>query len=146
MNELQNKYGINAYLPKNDLEQFIHPDDIAAMQNHWNNLYLWVVLSTEGEYLLLYNGDVSIRVKPKLFQVFNPQPKFNFGDTVIEKSSPDRKGIIGHVCLHYEKKLPYYLLKIGDKKSSKWNFDEDLELLEKNLIIQSANPDNHFEL
>jgi len=131
------KYGILTYIPKNDLEQYVHKDDVEKLQTKWDNIKLCRAVDFENTFLILYNGDDYFRVTPILFNVKDPQPAFNFGDIVKEKTDLKRQGVIYHVCWHHEKKKVYYLLNINDKKSTKWNFDEDLELIKKNELYRA---------
>lgn len=89
-------------------------------------------IAANNETITLKYGNATFEAKPAYFKKVEA-PRFNMGDAVSETSGQKRQGIITQIIWHDKKQASYYIISINGKESSKWNFDEDLELLEMGL-------------
>ena len=130
-NNYTDKWGLYPWWPDTSDHSLIHPEDLAGMMTFYSQGKVLHCIGTEGEFLLLQYMDHLFRAKPGKLFVEVQAPQFNYGDIVSEKVSPVKTGIVDDIFWHFKRKCPYFLLVREGKKSSKWYFAEDLELVEK---------------
>jgi hypothetical protein len=107
---------------------FIHPEDwikYKPLQVHGWGLF-HCSGETEDGYLILNRGDQSWRIQPDHYYVIPVVPALNYEDWVRDKEL-NRVGQIVSIEWHNKYRREYYILKVGRRISSKWNWPENLE-------------------
>lgn len=92
----------------------------------WWHTYLWCANeASETVVLKSPDGGATMEVAKK---DYNPLgwPVRHVGDPIIVKNS-GKGAVVDAVCWHTKRQRFYYLLDYGERKSSNWFFDEDLE-------------------
>ncbi len=106
----------------------IHPED----GDRWAQLVpygkLFRVSGSEGEgFVKLAYSHQTFRVKRELIQKI-PPPRYGFGEGVrVLKTG--RVGEVEHIVWHFQKKEPYYHLKVNERLCRTRYFGEELESL-----------------
>ncbi len=106
----------------------IHPEDkeqFSQLSQRGDKVYYCSAVTLEG-YLVLESGITHIRVKPSGYHTI-PSPPYKLGEVVIIKERPNEKAQIRDIKWHWEHNKEIYLLRIGERKSSRWYWREDIE-------------------
>jgi hypothetical protein len=113
----------------NNLE-FVHPDERDFVKNNSTNTFYYCI-GNEGDYLKVRSKKYCLRVKPNVIKGYLPNPKFKWGDKVIQVSKPEIEAIIDDFFWHHkDEKYCYYISVNGKRKSNRY-YDNDLRLITK---------------
>ncbi len=126
MLEFVDKWILYPYLKNNDLDYLIHKDDLTKV----NSLGLVKCIGIEGDYLIVQDKNGIYRVKEEGVKRSFPNPKFIWGDKVIDIRKPDLILEIDDFFWHHKRNEFIYTLKSNGKKSSKRFSEDDLLLIE----------------
>lgn len=132
MSELINTWG-QVMLYAGDFH-LIHPTEYESrtedeLDKLFDNRIFYCSENIDG-YLVLKDLTGSYRVKPDKY-VVRSRPTYFYGDFVEDMQNPQRKGIIRFIGWHYKREKLYYHLYIGERKSTKRYFADDLRLIKK---------------
>jgi hypothetical protein len=127
------KYGYFPWWPE-DGDQWIHPDDVAAARGMIPSRRVFRRDGTEGEYLLMHYGDVTLRVRRTLWQEIEPDV-YHIGDWVEVLSrgmlNEPRTGVIREMLWDDRENAIRYQILENDKPLAQWYASEDLKRVER---------------
>jgi hypothetical protein len=82
----------------------------------------------DGAFAVVEYGDDRFRMRrDKLVDIPASRIKFVIGDAA---STGERVGTVFDVAWHYKRDEPYYLLRFGGRRSSRWHFNDELQDVE----------------
>ena len=116
------KWGVYPWCPEHGSE-YIHVEDLDAFKEEAHNCKVFACIG-EGEYMTLIYNNRRYRVRAQLFKQV-PAPKYNFGQKLrIRKNS---EGVtVTDIMWHYNEQKHYYLVAAGNRKKSKWYFEDEV--------------------
>lgn len=110
-------------------KSYIEDSPVAAAEvNGYPWWYGYVVCIKEDDDSLVVAHDKklwSMRIKKEGFEVLG-KPEHHIGDHVTVKKSGKLAKVV-NVTWHFKSKRFFYTLDYGDRQSSNWFFDEDVE-------------------
>lgn len=98
--------------------RLVHPEDLERLKILWPYCKVLERLGEAAErgFILLRYAESTFRVRPDLFQPV-PPPAFDFGGEVRLRKDPERTGVIDAIYWHYQQAQPFFLLRLGKKRS-----------------------------
>lgn len=105
----------------------VHPEDFERLKLLWPYCKVLERLGEAAEpgFIVLRHGESTFRVRPDLFQPVAP-PAFDFGEPVCLRKDSERTGVIVAIYWHYKQARPFFLIRLGTKRSLKRYFAEEL--------------------
>ena len=118
--------------------QLVHPQDLERLKALWPYCKVLERLgeATERGFILLRYAESVFRVRPELFQPVST-PAFDFGGEVRLRKDAERTGVIVAIYWHYKQARPFFLLRLGMKRSLKRYFAEELLPLSAPLSLHA---------
>lgn len=102
----------------------VFPDDVPLVKS-LIGIGMAKCTGMQGEYLVLDNTEVTVRVKAGAITQVLPDPTFDLNETVREVARPEVKGTIGKLLWHDKLGDFMYHLQIGKSlKSRRYRADE----------------------
>lgn len=111
-------------------EYMIHPDDLDSYIRFISKGYIiFEYINKSDDYLILKYNENLFRVNENLFRELpNFIAKFEIGEVVLVNTKKGEiKGIVVDRMWHYDKKEPFYFIKVENKIKSKRYFNRDLK-------------------
>mgnify|MGYP003596883821 CR=1 FL=1 len=135
MNEFLNKWFLlDLLFYKDEFQEInkldlVHPLDTEVFKsNPMNKLY--ECIGIEGDFLVIKHKANSFRIKKEAIKQLMPNPKFKWGEKVIQISKPEIESHIDDFFWHYKNgEYLYNLIVNGKRKSNRYN-ESDLEKVE----------------
>lgn len=91
----------------------------------WHTYLLCTDEGSETLKLKRHDGDESITIRKDGYDELG-RPLYHIGDHVAIKKS-GKLAAVNRVCWHTKRKQFYYILDYGERVSSNWFFDNDIE-------------------
>lgn len=112
-------------------DSMIHKDDLQIAYDNKFKSNIFCVTGQEKEFIVLKQGDSSLRVKNECLTHINYEG-FYLGDKINVLSKNEKNivhvGYIENLSYHFkEKRLSYFLTDLDNKKLTKRYFSDDIE-------------------
>jgi|GEM_PF-1066300 len=117
MNE--RRWGLYPWHGQSESERgLVHPEDFERLKLLWPYCKVLERLGEAAEqgFIVLRYGESTFRVRPELFQPV-PPPAFDIGSEVRLRKDPERTGVIVAIYWHYKQAQPFFLIRLGVKRS-----------------------------
>lgn len=118
--------------------RLVHPEDFERLKFLWPYCKVLERLgaATQQGFILLRYAESVFRVRPELFQPVSA-PAFDFGGQVRLRKDAGRTGVIAAIHWHYKQARPFFLLRLGTRRSLKRYFAEELLPRSAPLFLQA---------
>jgi hypothetical protein len=118
------QWGLYSWFEEHGVE-LVHPNDRDSLRELIPHCKVFQVVSNDGAYLTLRQGDKRYRVSPDLFTLI-AAPLRSFGQSVrVRKGGEVIRATVRDIMWHYKRAEPMYFLLANGKKLKKqyWGAD-----------------------
>jgi hypothetical protein len=127
------KYGYFPWWPE-DGDEWLHPEDVAAARAMIPSSRVFRRDGQSGDYVLMHYGDVTLRVRPTLWQEVEPEG-FELGDSVEVLSrgmlNEPRTGVIRVMLWDERSRAMRYQISEGGQPIEQLYARDDLRTVER---------------
>ena len=91
----------------------------------WHTYLMCIEEGSETLKLKRHDGDETIVIRKEGYDELG-RPLYHVGDRVVVRRN-GKTATVNRVCWHTKRKQFYYILDYGERMSSNWFFDDDVE-------------------